>query len=109
MMFAKKHGIASPFVAWGLLDHTLLDLALRCMPREHLRGFFERILENIRDNCTGLPDLIQFFAQEKRYEMVEVKGPGDRLQDNQKRWIEHCTRHAIPVAVTYVSWSGVRA
>jgi hypothetical protein len=28
--------------------------------------------------------------------MIEVKGPGDRLQDNQLRWIEYCAEHQMP-------------
>ncbi len=37
--------------------------------------------------------------------MIEVKGPGDRLQDNQVRWLEYCARHQVPVAVCYLAWS----
>jgi hypothetical protein len=37
--------------------------------------------------------------------MIEVKGPGDRLQDNQQRWIEFCLSHEIPVAVCHVRWA----
>ncbi len=39
-------------------------------------------------NRAGLPDLIQFWPAQRRYRMVEVKGPGDRLQDNQLRWLQ---------------------
>jgi len=52
-----------------------------------------------------LPDLIQLWPGEQRYRMIEVKGPGDRLQDNQKRWIEFALRQQIPLAVCYVQWS----
>jgi hypothetical protein len=49
----------------------------------------------VKDNRTGFPDLIQFWPAERRYDMIEVKGPGDRLQDNQLRWIDYCgARHA---------------
>lgn len=37
--------------------------------------------------------------------MIEVKGPGDRLQDNQKRWLAFFAEQDIPVCVCYVSWS----
>jgi hypothetical protein len=37
--------------------------------------------------------------------MIEVKGPGDRLQDNQLRWLEFCHEHQMPVAVCYVQWA----
>ena len=39
--------------------------------------------------------------------MIEVKGPGDRLQDNQLRWIEYCTLHGMPVSVCYLQWEQV--
>lgn len=36
--------------------------------------------------------------------MIEVKGPGDRLQDNQLRWLAFCEEHGMPVTVCYVQW-----
>jgi hypothetical protein len=49
---------------------------------------------------------VQFWPEEQRYRMIEVKGPGDRLQDNQRRLLEFCTQHQMPVAVCYVRWAG---
>lgn len=37
--------------------------------------------------------------------MIEVKGPGDRLQDNQRRLLEFCAAHDMPVAVCHVRWA----
>ena len=104
--FAAKAGIQSPFVSWDLLDHALLALALDCIPAAHLKKWCERILLDIKTNRCGFPDLIQFWPAEKRYRMIEVKGPGDRLQDNQKRWLDYCARHDMPVSVCYLQWSG---
>jgi len=39
------------------------------------------------------------------YQLLEVKGPGDRLQDNQKRWIRAFERFGIPYRVVNVAWS----
>lgn len=103
--FHAKAGIQSPFVFWGTLDEALLELSLHCIPADHLKKYFARILRDIPANRSGLPDLIQFWPQEQRYRMLEVKGPGDRLQDNQIRWINYCIAHQMPVAVTYVQWS----
>jgi hypothetical protein len=75
------------------------------MPPAHLRKFFERILHDLGANRTGFPDLIQFWPDEARYRMIEVKGPGDRLQDNQRRWLAYCASHEIPVTVCYVQWT----
>ena len=35
--FASKRGLASPFVAWGILSSELLDQALACLPAAVLR------------------------------------------------------------------------
>jgi len=102
--FAAKQDIQSPFVFWGVISQSLLTLALDCLPREHLRACFERILADIRAHRSGLPDLVQFWPAERRYRLIEVKGPGDRLQDNQVRWLRFCVAHAIPVSVCHVSW-----
>ncbi len=106
LCFQEKQGIQSPFVFWHLLTDELLCLALDCIPAIHLKRLFERILLDIKANRSGLPDLIQFWPKEQRYNMIEVKGPGDRLQDNQKRWIDYCMRHSIPISVCYLAWTG---
>lgn len=104
----EKHGLASPFVHWAIVDEQLVELALTCIPAYHLRVCFERLLGDLKANRAGLPDLIQFKPDasvgEPRYRMIEVKGPGDRLQDNQRRWLKFFHRHGMPVAVCYVRW-----
>ncbi|KIF79839.1 nuclease [Noviherbaspirillum autotrophicum] len=106
--FADKAGIQSPFVFWDILDEELKDMALACIPAAHLKKWFERILKDIPSNRAGFPDLIQFWPADKRYRMIEVKGPGDRLQDNQLRWLDYCVEHGMPVAVCYVQWTQER-
>lgn len=103
--YVAKWNVQSPFVFWGALTEELLDLALECLPAEHLRHWFNRLLLDIKANRAGMPDLIQFWPQDKTYRMIEVKGPGDRLQDNQLRWIEFCHEHQMPIAVCYVQWA----
>jgi hypothetical protein len=103
--FREKFGLQSQFVRWGLFDETLLELALECISAEHLKAFFQRILLDVPNHRSGLPDLIQFWPGERRYQLIEVKGPGDRLQDNQRRWIDFAQRHQVPVAVCYVHWA----
>ncbi|QFT83681.1 VRR-NUC domain protein [Halomonas sp. THAF12] len=110
--FGEKQGLASPFVHWGALDEALLQRALAAIPPAHLRALFERLLDDPRANRAGLPDLIQFFPEDEQgeggvgYRLIEVKGPGDRLQDNQRRWLAFFHAHDIPVAVCHVRWEG---
>jgi hypothetical protein len=103
--FVDKWGVQSPFVFWGAVNEQLLEQALACLPAEHLKHWFTRLLLDIKANRAGMPDLIQFWPQHKTYRMIEVKGPGDRLQDNQLRWLEFCHQHQMPVAVCYVQWA----
>jgi hypothetical protein len=99
-----KAGIQAPFVAWGLLSQPLLESALQCFPASHLRLWFEWIVRDVVENRTGFPDLVQFWPNERRYRMVEIKGPGDRLRDNQRRFLEFCSQHDMPVFVCRVAW-----
>ncbi len=104
--FEDKLGTQSPFVSWGALTPELLQLALDCMSAAHLRLWFRRLLDDLPTNRSGLPDLVRFWPREQRYELIEVKGPGDRLQDNQLRWLAWCASHDLPVAVLHARWAG---
>ncbi len=101
---ADKQGLQSPFVFWSVLTEPLLELALDCIPAAHLKLFFARMLRNLPANRTGFPDLVRFWPAERRYELVEVKAPGDKLQDNQIRWLQYCAAQGIPVRVCHVQW-----
>ncbi|UYG03284.1 VRR-NUC domain-containing protein [Halomonas sp. LR3S48] len=103
-----KHGVVSPFVYWEGLDEALIEQALVCIPAVHLRACFERLLTDLKANRAGLPDLIQFLpgadGAEPRYRLIEVKGPGDRLQDNQRRWLAFFEAQGIEAVVCHVAW-----
>lgn len=99
----EKMGMQCPLLAWPALGETALELALRCIPARHLKAVFRRMLLDWRENRAGLPDLIRFLPAQGWYELIEVKGPGDRLQDNQRRWLAYFEQHGIPARVCHVS------
>ncbi|MES5323273.1 VRR-NUC domain-containing protein [Alcaligenes phenolicus] len=99
----QKRGIQCPLLIWPALNESLIDQALHCIPAQHLQLVFKRILQDWRDNRSGLPDLVRFMPAQQSYELIEVKGPGDRLQDNQRRWLSYFEQHAIPARVCYVT------
>jgi len=111
--YAAKQGITNPFVVWPALDEELLNLALDRIPAADLHVMFERILLNIREHRSGFPDLIKFFMEidedQPRYEMIEVKGPGDRLQDHQVRWLHFFAHKGIAASVCYLRWQDFEA
>ena len=99
----SKEGTATPFIFWELIDETLIRTALDSIPNEHWQVIFDRLWADIRANRSGFPDLI-LFKDDGSYELIEVKGPGDRLQKNQIRWMEHFNEHDIPHRVIHVEW-----
>ena len=103
--FKAKAGRQCAFVHWPALNTQLLQHALQCIPPEHLKKWFLRLLADVPANRSGFPDLIQFWPEQRRYRMIEVKGPGDRLQDNQRRWLAYFAEHDMPVAVCFVQWA----
>ncbi len=102
-MWQDKFGITTPFVFWHYLDEALIRLALQRIPAAHWQAIFTRMWSDIRNNRAGFPDLI-LFPDDGGYELIEVKGPGDRLQKNQLRWMRHFHRHDIPHKVVHVEW-----
>lgn len=98
----EKYGMLNHWVSWDL-NIDIIQLALQIIPRTHLKHIFERLLFDPKQNRSGFPDLIQFFPDKKTYELIEVKGPGDRLQRNQIRWLNYFHQHQIPSRVCYVS------
>jgi hypothetical protein len=102
--FNDRYGIASPFVAWGLVDEAMLRMAFACIPAQHLALWFKWMVKDIRANKAGFPDLVQFWPRERRYRLIEVKGPGDRLQDNQVACLGYMLQHDMPVSVCRVRW-----
>ena len=88
----------------GPETEQLLERALACIPGTHLRSIFERLLADLPAHRSGLPDLIRFWPGQRRYALIEVKAPGDRLQDHQQLWLQHCIAQGIDAAVCQVHW-----
>ncbi len=97
-----KFGTANQFVYWGLFDDALLKLCFDNLPPQHLTQIFRRMLADLRNNTNGLPDLILF--RDNAYQMVEIKGPGDKLQKNQIRWFRFFHQQSIPATVVNIEY-----
>lgn len=88
------------------VDLDILRDAVTIIPRDDLLHIFERILFDPKENRSGFPDLITLGDAPGDYCLMEVKGPGDSLQNNQKRWLGFFAEAGIPAKVVWVSWSG---
>ena len=112
--YDEKYGIASSLVNWKRVSREMVKKAVTRVPGKHLVAIFSRMCKDLRANSSGFPDLIVFpprragrkyrdgcgFALTedigRPYVLVEVKGPGDQVQKNQKRWMAYFTEHGIP-------------
>ncbi|EKO3426693.1 VRR-NUC domain-containing protein [Vibrio fluvialis] len=101
LRWQNKFSIANPFVYWTDCDESLFELTEQSFPRALLINLFKVQLSDLKLYRNGMPDLILF--KDGEFEWVEVKGPGDKLQDNQWRWIEQFSRLNVPFSVCYVN------
>lgn len=102
--YQDKFGISNPFVNWTHFDEELLTLSLQTIPNTLLVELLKVQLSDLKQYRNGMPDLIAF--KDHQFEWIEVKGPGDKLQDNQWRWIKQFHRLNVPFSVCYVEHRG---
>ena len=100
----QKQGISCSLIHWPSLSRSLVKSALASIPATHLTAIFQHLLLDLRYHRRGLPDLIALNHAKGNYQLIEVKGPGDRLQDHQRLWIQAMLKKAIPVSVLNVKW-----
>jgi len=101
---SDHHGTANPLVSWEIMTPALLARAVERVPADHWAAMFERLLDDPGENACGLPDLVS-FPRDGGYEFIEIKGPGDALQSNQRRWLRHFAAHGIPARVVNIKWA----
>lgn len=94
----EKQGIANRLVSWGLLDSIPVDEWLSAIPIAQLRQLSHFLIRNLSEYRRGFPDLFVCY-ESGRVEYVEVKGPTDQLQPQQRAWFEEFKRMHIPARV----------
>ncbi|MGF1705134.1 VRR-NUC domain-containing protein [Enterovibrio baiacu] len=98
--YENKHGLANDWVFWGYIDKEQIEAALLTLAPHQLVACFKRILFDPKSNRAGHPDL--FMVKGNTCQFVEVKGPGDKLQHHQVRWLDFLNSHHIISKVLYV-------
>lgn len=103
-----KRGIINPMVNWSAVNYNLLALSLTRIPGKDWRSMFEYLLQDLKNHRCGLPDLV-YFPDAGGYQFLEVKGPGDTIQQHQRRWMKHFNDHNIPHALINVEYERLAA
>jgi hypothetical protein len=97
----EKQGIANPFVAWKSLDLATFEFVLRLTPWSALKAIFKRLLSHFQSLRSGFPDLLVMDTE--TYELIEIKGPGDKLQTHQIAWLNFLADQGIRTSVMTVA------
>ena len=90
--------VANRLVDWRVFDADTLGRLLDGLGMDAVRkllAFASADLDNAR---RGFPDLTVVYGP-GRFEFVEVKGPNDRLRDDQHLWIDRLRAARLPVRV----------
>lgn len=98
--YQQKWGLANPLFDWHALPEPLLEAALERIPQSIWHQLFNYQLDDLRLTRAGMPDL--FIWNSQTYGWVEVKGPSDKLQNNQLLWLDKLQRLQQNVAVCYL-------
>lgn len=99
----KKRGIANHLVAWEALPDNVIERLIHILPANDLVAVFSQMLRHLGYYRAGFPDLL-VYRHDVGYQLVEVKGPGDTLQKNQKQWLGFFQQHNMPAVVAHVTW-----
>jgi len=97
-----KYGLANPFVHWSVLSLEVLLACFDALTQAQWLGLSEHLFTDLRRHRAGFPDLFQYHGD--NYCFIEIKGPGDKLQDNQINWLTQFARLGIHAQVCYVRY-----
>lgn len=87
---------------WDLFSkQDLLEVA-ECLGGHSISVVCQMLVEEWDHCSSGMPDLVVWRIKDKVVRFVEVKGPGDRLSETQKVWIDVLLRAGIQVHVGLV-------
>ncbi|KAL4077221.1 VRR-NUC domain-containing protein [Scleroderma yunnanense] len=93
-------------VQWDLVSSEDLVDIVKCIGGEALSVICRVLCEDYAVRMSGGPDLFLWNTEECTCKFVEVKGPGDTLQENQKVWIDILLRAPVPVEICRVVEEG---
>lgn len=97
-------GCANPLIGWHRDDENLLRLLLARVSAEQWAAIFKFLWGSLRERRKGMPDLI-LFPLDGGIEFIEVKGPGDRLQRHQRRWLAQLAALGLAHKVVHLDWA----
>ncbi|KAF8623325.1 hypothetical protein AX15_006403 [Amanita polypyramis BW_CC] len=87
---------------WDICDRADLVEIIECLGGHTLALICRLFCEDYGGRSSGVPDLVVWNAVQGMCKFVEVKGPGDRPQENQKLWFDSLLRAGANVEICHV-------
>lgn len=103
--YKEKYLIANHLVDWKRVTLEVFSQVISHVSIDDIIHIAKRLITNPAEFRSGLPDLLLIDPAKNSYALVEVKGPGDQLQTNQRRWLNFFEENKIPYFVQKVKWS----
>tara|TARA_B100000900_G_scaffold87059_1_gene70686 strand:+ start:2014 stop:3603 length:1590 start_codon:yes stop_codon:yes gene_type:complete len=96
--YDAKIGTANRLVNWSLFETVSIAQWLEAIPIIAIRRLCHFMIRNLADYRSGFPDLFICYGP-ATFEFVEVKGPNDQLQPQQRAWFRVLEELALPARV----------
>lgn len=96
--YREKQGIANQLVHWNAISYDTLHCIVDSLGEQNIRQLLSVFKQDIRQMSSGFPDLT-VIRSSGEVEFIEVKGPTDRLQLNQRIWLRRLNECGIGCAI----------
>ncbi|KAG9318761.1 hypothetical protein JVU11DRAFT_860 [Chiua virens] len=93
-------------VQWDLFSSEDLVDIVTCIGGKALSVICRVLCEDYKSGASGGPDLFLWNTENGACKFVEVKGPGDNLQENQRIWIDILLKAPVVVEICRVEEEG---
>ena len=93
-----KRGLANALVNWQVMDDDRLQRILDVLSVDAIARILRIVRADLSQMRSGFPDLT-VINDDGSFEFVEVKGPNDQLQQNQKIWLKELAVNELPSRV----------
>ncbi len=100
-----RFGTVNALVPWHRFSAREVQRILEALPAPVLACLCKTALEHPPLLRRGFPDLILLGDAPGHFGFIEVKGPGDVLRPEQRRWLGAMANARLPVHVLEVRWA----
>ncbi|XP_056636829.1 fanconi-associated nuclease 1-like isoform X1 [Diorhabda sublineata] len=102
--YSHKSGLTN--VANYIPNKEHLNSIVCCIGRKLLSGIYQRLVKDLGQYKSGMPDLLVWNEHDKKAKFIEVKGENDKLSVKQKLWLKYLISIGADVEVCQVHTIG---